>query len=196
MFGIGTNTQTKKMLPIIAGATFWLSSLPAISMPVTYEGNLVEGVVRTGQVGNNGWHSDVASDVDFWFFHGVAGQQYTLRADRIDPGLDTALSLYEGITASDESTFVHDADFGGLTFIDSADDEIPYAGGPYGDPLLTFTAPSTGFYTVAIGDYLGDGTGPFNYQIQLTPVPLPAAVWLFGSGLLGLVGFRRFGDHS
>jgi PEP-CTERM motif len=25
----------------------------------------------------------------------------------------------------------------------------------------------------------------------LTPVPVPAAVWLFGSGLLGLIGIAR-----
>ncbi len=28
-------------------------------------------------------------------------------------------------------------------------------------------------------------------QVQVTPVPVPAAVWLFGSGLLGLVGVAR-----
>ena len=38
--------------------------------------------------------------------------------------------------------------------------------------------------------------GPFggfnaNFNANLTPVPVPAAVWLFGSGLLGLVGIAR-----
>jgi hypothetical protein len=28
-------------------------------------------------------------------------------------------------------------------------------------------------------------------MVQVTPVPLPAAVWLFGSGLLGLISFAR-----
>ena len=28
-------------------------------------------------------------------------------------------------------------------------------------------------------------------RLQLTPVPVPAAVWLFGSGLLGLIGIAR-----
>ena len=50
----------------------------------------------------------------------------------------------------------------------------------------------------------GDGTpgipmaagGPFqffngNFNANLTPVPIPAAVWLFGSGLMGLVGVAR-----
>jgi hypothetical protein len=29
------------------------------------------------------------------------------------------------------------------------------------------------------------------YGIEISQVPLPAAVWLFGSGLLGLVGIAR-----
>ena len=30
-----------------------------------------------------------------------------------------------------------------------------------------------------------------NYDFITTPVPVPAAAWLFGSGLLGLIGFAR-----
>jgi hypothetical protein len=38
--------------------------------------------------------------------------------------------------------------------------------------------------------------GPFqgfsaNFNVMTNPVPLPAAVWLFGSGLMGLLGFSR-----
>ena len=52
-------------------------------------------------------------------------------------------------------------------------------------------------------DVDGDGTpgigmidGPFpgfsaNFDFQVAAVPVPAAVWLFGSGLLGLVGVAR-----
>ena len=31
----------------------------------------------------------------------------------------------------------------------------------------------------------------FDYDLQLTAVPIPGAIWLFGSGLLGLIGFTR-----
>jgi hypothetical protein len=34
-------------------------------------------------------------------------------------------------------------------------------------------------------------TPGFGVQIEASPVPLPAAVWLFGSGLAGLAGLRR-----
>ncbi len=38
-------------------------------------------------------------------------------------------------------------------------------------------------------NYLGSD----NHGVMLvrTPVPIPAAVWLFGSGLLGLIGFSK-----
>jgi hypothetical protein len=39
-----------------------------------------------------------------------------------------------------------------------------------------------------IGD---ESWGLDNVMVQVTPVPLPAAVWLFGSGLLGLISFAR-----
>jgi hypothetical protein len=44
--------------------------------------------------------------------------------------------------------------------------------------------------TVAFG--LTDQTGVgFSGIVEQTAVPVPAAVWLFGSGLLGLVGIAR-----
>jgi len=33
--------------------------------------------------------------------------------------------------------------------------------------------------------------GDWNTTVEITPVPVPAAIWLFGSGLLGLVGVAR-----
>ncbi|MCP5130743.1 MAG: hypothetical protein H6985_14320 [Pseudomonadales bacterium] len=36
-----------------------------------------------------------------------------------------------------------------------------------------------------------EGAGPGNFTVQLTTVPIPGAVWLFGSALLSLVGLKR-----
>ncbi len=33
-------------------------------------------------------------------------------------------------------------------------------------------------------------------DLKAEPVPVPAAVWLFGSGLLGLVGYKRRGNYK
>ncbi len=42
----------------------------------------------------------------------------------------------------------------------------------------------------------GDNGGAFNVTASVTPVPLPGTLWLFGSALLGLVGFRRFAGEA
>ena len=39
--------------------------------------------------------------------------------------------------------------------------------------------------------YLGQGIMEYTYAIEVSPVPLPAAIWLFGSGLIGLIGIAR-----
>jgi hypothetical protein len=41
-------------------------------------------------------------------------------------------------------------------------------------------------YTIEFGSVTGEIFG-----VDLAPVPVPAAVWLFGSGLIGLVGIAR-----
>jgi hypothetical protein len=50
------------------------------------------------------------------------------------------------------------------------------------------------FGSASIGNGLNDPNtiiGGFGANIDVTPTPIPAAAWLLGSGLLGLVGIRR-----
>jgi hypothetical protein len=58
--------------------------------------------------------------------------------------------------------------------------------------------PSPAPYTVYTQPYYSNGavhsnwfSGAFAVNSAPVPVPVPAAVWLLGSGLLGLLGFRR-----
>ncbi|MGA2152311.1 MAG: VPLPA-CTERM sorting domain-containing protein [Geobacteraceae bacterium] len=45
----------------------------------------------------------------------------------------------------------------------------------------------------AFSGTLNNGTGSFNNLVVVpyTVTPLPAAAWLLGSGLMGLIGIRR-----
>lgn len=49
-----------------------------------------------------------------------------------------------------------------------------------------------GTWSLAIWDGYSGDTGTLNaFSIDVTPVPIPGAIWLLGSGIIGLVGFSR-----
>jgi hypothetical protein len=154
----------------------------------------------TGSVGARGWIDEQADETDFWSFAvGSEGTSLDIWAQRGDQssGLDTAFSIYSGITTADESAFVNRSDFGGIIFSSSADDELSNDG-PFGDPALYNIAFEEGIYTIAIGGFASNGEGPFSYNLSIgTPgtapsaVPLPGALLFFATGILGFMGARR-----
>lgn len=191
-----------KSIAISAAAlAAWGWAASASAAPVAYEGPLAAGSTVTGTAGGFAWFLEQGAGMDFWQFAGTAGSQITLQGVRLNANLDPALSLYLGSTAADASLFRATADWGGLTFLASADDEVARAlrGG---DPLLAgFVLPATGTYTVAIGGALSSDAGPYPYQLTLAggggsgggaggQVPLPATAWLLGAGLAAGLGLR------
>jgi len=58
---------------------------------------------------------------------------------------------------------------------------------------VSFEAQAGQVYSILLGGYSGAGNfGPHaGYSLSISSVPVPGAVWLFGSALLGLVGFNR-----
>lgn len=48
-----------------------------------------------------------------------------------------------------------------------------------------------GFSTADLGSWMLSSNGELTYGQPVSAVPVPAAVWLFGSGLVGLVGIGR-----
>ena len=66
------------------------------------------------------------------------------------------------------------------------------------DTLGRLRAPGSFTFDATPGDYFvsffgeaGASTSYGMYGIEISQVPLPAAVWLFGSGLIGLIGISR-----
>lgn len=66
-----------------------------------------------------------------------------------------------------------------------ADENIAY--------VFLFSETPTGFESVAVKSDLNDAWAVHNGNVGLRPqpIPVPAAVWLFGSALVGLVGVAR-----
>jgi hypothetical protein len=58
-----------------------------------------------------------------------------------------------------------------------------------------WTATEPGYYEVKLGFVTNNSSSPTHFLfdgVQLRPVPIPSALLLLGSGLLGLAGWRRF----
>lgn len=119
---------------------------------------------------------DAIGDVDYFSFTGLQpGAQ--MKAQITNADFDTTLGLFDNagnlISSSD--------DIDDLNILSS----------------LIATVDTTGAINLAVSGYpdtdfkLGSSSEFGQYQLALTAVPVPAAVWLFGSGLLGLVGFGR-----
>lgn len=76
-------------------------------------------------------------------------------------------------------------------------------GGTGFDAKLIYNVLTSGTYYVAVGgfpdfDFTGGGDTNFPYDLQISvaasnnsPVPVPGAVWLFGSALVGMTAFGR-----
>lgn len=93
-------------------------------------------------------------------------------------------------TCATPKPFTNSNPFGttGLTYL-THDETVDAVNG------LTFTAVAGQIYSIYLG---GNGVGRWSqnvagYQLNITssPVPVPGAVWLFGSALAGAVGLRR-----
>ncbi len=127
--------------------------------PITYEGQLCPDEVNTGDAVLGGY-SDLAN-ADFWSFYGNAGDVVNISVSRVNCNMDPAFILYDGYGDTDS-----------LTLLTGADDNDPPACEPgcssFGDPSISgFVLPSTGYYTVAVWDFLSGAcaTGTMDYSI-------------------------------
>ena len=110
--------------------------------------------------------------------------------EELDPvfGAVTVDFTFEG-QAFDETNDIDFDAFPTLEFFDGLVQFIDYLlveginGVDFNDPTVV----SVG----VVGDLISDGDGGFTVDAFVEVVPVPGAVWLFASGLLGLVGMAR-----
>jgi hypothetical protein len=180
---------------LLAAIAFLVGSGAAVADPIVYQGSITDSSA-TSEVPGFGYFLEDVTEVDFWSFFGLAGRTVTIRMNRLNQNLDTAFSLYQGTTAVDTSSVPvlsgwTMSDFGGLSFLTFADDEIPRPPSPNGDALLAnFVLPATGFYTIAAGGAASTDAGPYPYEISVQ-VPVSPTWLLLAIGGLALAFSMR-----
>ncbi len=171
-----------------------LAFMPATHAAIT--GDVTGGGIFFDNVDtDNGWivESAAGNGVDFWTL--TASENAVLSVE-ITSNIDFGISVYAGEVSDDLGfAFDNNADFSDpITF------ELgTYIGGTNGDfgeagsALFDLLLPQAGIYTIAVGGDLGFGGfgGPFDYEMDIKVVPIPAALPLLLSGLLGLFAFSR-----
>lgn len=78
------------------------------------------------------------------------------------------------------------------TLIDAWSTPVSY--GPTSGTISVLSASqlAAGTYALEVrGNVVGSAGGSYSGVLNLAPVPVPAAAWLFGTGLAGLVAIRR-----
>lgn len=157
-------------------------------------------------VGPRAWNDNTSgtqgqghgSDFGLIQLDGPSNLSITVAADvTLSSTLKPGFSLFQGwdVGSSSERVqpFQNNADnplgTNGLLFQGSASTTTPG-----GNAVQLFTNLPAGTYTLFVGGNFAGGAGaPGKYTVDLTasPVPLPAAAWLFGSGVAGLMGVAR-----
>jgi len=159
--------------------------------------------------GRKGW----AHNTDYGLIKSEVDTKITLSASTVNNGwTNFGFTVFTGMddgTGNFDRHSQWNQPVNNLAYLEiaGADDSQPYnASNPHGTNGLnylthsgsgdiTFTASADQVYSV----YLGGADGGTNFgphdgyvlNIQASPVPVPAAVWLFGSGLLGVLSLGR-----
>ncbi len=132
------------------------------------------------------WAAGNGQGVDFWTLTVGSQNQVSIA---VEGDYDFGISVYEGIVDTDfMSSFDNDADYSyGMGNTAVFVDGTAALYGPFNVLETTLNQNST--YTIAVGGV--NGVLGSDYSMEVQAVPVPAAVWLFGSALLGLAGIKR-----
>ena len=159
-----------------------------IIVPITSLNGIVLGTTQTASSG-----PVFSEDIDSpWVFSGNLGVHQTLSDSNVlNSGGDTAAIDFSGWSVSWNG--IPSIDMGSGAWngnVDGVADIVCVTGSGCGNGanyILDYSA------TVPVGDISGFGSVRYALHLEgaISAVPVPAAVWLFGSGLLGLVSVAR-----
>ncbi len=169
----------------------------AQATPISYT-RLSNGVPVVGQIAATHVYNNPVG-AQYYSLFANAGSTVNVVGARLEANYDMAFWLFRGL-------FADTNDFGGLfaysspAFVTIGDDENPAnIPGPYGDPNSSFFVSTSGFYTVAVANFVSGDPGPdglFDYRltargISAQNIPAPAVLALLGLGLVVLAYTHR-----
>ena len=157
--------------PLLSALLLGVCTTTSQAALITYTAQLYDGVPVEGVNLQTAGNSSTPIGATYYSFFATAGDAVTVDGDRLDEHYDMAFWVFSGLFA-DTDQFGAAFDSGDPGYIDFGDDddEVP---GPFGDPRSVFEAPVTGFYTVAVTNFLSS-TGPPN-DFRLTATGVSAA---------------------
>ncbi len=181
--GIGNSAMSIEMNDFYLGAP---ATFHDITMTRQAGTNLIDGTVLVD------WNSNLNMELFVqWDATGLFNAiDYGLQAGDVLSGTD----LYHDNDASGTFTAgdTYLADVGSVATPYS--DTLQLAADMQGATPMAGTAASPGFIDgpfIGVQGFLDIGSGNSLHVTSVSAVPVPAAAWLFGSGLLGLIGVAR-----
>lgn len=181
------------------------SLLAALTLAPAAHAAFVSGDVTGGgdfygqTTSNSAWVQDNPFDgeeVNFWTFSANAGNTVSIFVESLvnemPQMLDAGISLYFGEITEMEllyGGFDHAGGFADNLLVATTNTFFGTAGNDASltDVMLQYS----GIYTIAVGGEAAFSLhDSYGYNMNVQVVPVPAAVWLLASGLLGLAGMR------
>lgn len=182
------------MNKLLSALAILLVAVNAQAIPTHYTGE-ISGVHSSYDASldiNFGWVNPPfglnqwSNDVSLWGIEGTAGEKLSL--DLTSDQMSLGFSLYFGVIDSLDllmGSFNNSADVGAAQYLVGSNlwDSV--------QTLTDFNLSQTGFYTLVVGGKDFGGYSGYEYSMNVSQVPEPAAFLLLGSGLFGIVALRR-----
>lgn len=202
-----TGAHLNWAVEVKGGGTATISTFDAFAHYDTYADiDTAKGAWSDAQeAGSSGWRHDL----DFGLFRSNTNGAVTLSAKGIiQSDTDFGFTIFKGMSTNND--YAHHEGWnaqsnafglsiaslpgGGTTF--TVEDIVAYSvggGSPNNLNTISFDAEAGQVYTIVLGGYRNGAWDDTNdgYELTVSQVPVPGAVWLFGSTLAGLVGVQR-----
>jgi len=171
---------------LVATAVLMVSALPASATLVTnggFEDGDFTGWTQSGNLASTTVGDSNAHSGTYAAWLGPVGSDGFLSQDLVTtPGQLYKVSLWLSNSASGTNNFA--VSFGGLT-------ASIYNANPFAYTQWWFITQATSPLTTLTLGFRNDPYFFFLDDVDVSPVPIPGAVWLLGSGIVGLIGLKR-----